>query len=275
MIMKTFKYIPLFTMLLIVASCQTNASAPIQTARITDIERGSLAIETITLKKSVLLSEDLGENSPRLSISLSLLDITGFTTLQKNFQDIFYQGLSPADYAATVTGTITMKYHALRDAEYQGQPQEFMNWVYSETIGLYAKTSSALVVSLDREYYTGGAHGMTERNYFVFDLGNGNRLLLADILEDGAMPSLQKLAEGELRTAMNIPAQLPLMEKGFFSNTLDILYDFYINSSGIGIQWDPYEIAPYVMGAMEILIPARSAKGFLNVKGLALLKDFS
>jgi hypothetical protein len=48
-----------------------------------------------------------------------------------------------------------------------------------------------------------------------------------------------------------------------------------MNSKGIGIQWDPYEIAPYAMGAMEILIPTQLVEGLLNPLGLSLLKDFS
>jgi hypothetical protein len=270
--MRIFKYMPLFPALLIITSCQTNA--PTRAGLPADIERGPLAIETITLEKSVLFNEDWGENGPRLDISLSLLDITGFTVLQNNFRDIFYEGLSPSDYVNAFTDAIILKYRASEYAEYQDQPQEYMNWVYRETVALHSETSAALVVSLDREYYTGGAHGMTERNYFVFDSGNGDRLLLADILKEDAMPALQKLAEGELRTAMNIPAGLPLSEKGFFSGTLDILYDFYIDSGGMGIQWDPYEIAPYSTGAIEILIPARLVESLLNAKGLALLKDF-
>jgi hypothetical protein len=242
------------------------------------LEMGPPAIETVTLEKRVYLSEQSGggtrsdaSGSPSLNISLSLLDITGFTALQNNFQDIFYKGLSTADYITEFTNTISKEYKAQKNKE----DQKSLDWFYHETIALRTRTATTLVVSLDREYYTGGAHGMTERNYYLFDLDNGNRLFLADILEEDALPALKKLAEGELRSAMNIPARVPLTEKDFFSDTLDILYDFYISSKGIGIQWDPYEIAPYSTGAMEILIPTQLIEGLLNPKGLSVLKDLS
>jgi hypothetical protein len=234
------------------------------------VEMGPPVIETVTLEKRVYLSQ--GQGGPALNISLSLLDVSGFTALRKNFQDIFYQGLSIADYIDEFTNTISMEYQAQKDA---GMAGESLNWFYRETVALCAKTSATMVVSLDREYYTGGAHAMTERNYYVFDLGNGNRLFLADILEEDALSALQKLAEGELRSAMNIPLRVPLTEKGFFSDSLDILYDFYISSRGMGIQWDPYEIAPYSTGPMEILIPSNLIGGLLNPRGLSLLRDLS
>jgi hypothetical protein len=259
----------LFPAILFFIACGNTAPARNETGQA--LEMGPPLIETVSLEQSVYLYPDRAESSPRLGISLSLLNISGFTVLQKNFQDIFYKGLSPDDYIKEFTKTISTEYQAQKVDE----PRESLNWSYREIIALCAETPGALVVSLDREYYTGGAHGITERNYFVFDLSNGNRLLLTDILEADAMPSLQKLAEGELRKALDIPPRLPLTEKDFFNDSLDILYDFYMSSKGIGVQWDPYEIAPYAMGAMEILVPTQLVEGLLNPLGLSLIKDFS
>jgi hypothetical protein len=259
------------------AACGTNAPTLAETAQ--PVEKGPPVIETFNAEQRVYLYNDRLEPSPKgegpaLDISLSLLDITGFTVLQKNIQDIFYEGLSTADYVTKLTNSLSTEYRAQKADEQGGASRESMNWFYREVIALIAETPGALVISLDRESYTGGAHGVTKRDYFVFDLNNGNKLLLTDILEADAMPSLQKLAEGELRKALGVSPRLPLTEKGFFSDTLDTLSDFYINSRGIGIQWDPYEIAPYAMGAMEILISTQLVEGMLNPLGLSLIKDF-
>jgi hypothetical protein len=255
---------------LIFTACGINK--PASEKRGPAVENEFPVFDTINAKKFIYLYEDEQESSPYLNISLSYLNITGFFALQKNFQNAFYQGFRPAEYIDDFIAARTEEYREQKDsADSADRNRESLNWQYRETISLYAGSSKVLVVSQDKESYTGGAHGMTERNYYVFNLADGKRLSLEDILEKGAMSALQKLAEEELRKALNIGQRIPLTEEGFFNDTLDTVYDFYINSQGLGIQWDPYEIAPYVMGPLEVVIPTYLVESLLNPLGRSLI----
>jgi hypothetical protein len=72
---------------------------------------------------------------------------------------------------------------------------------------------------------------------------------------------------------MEIPEWIPLTEQGFFENSVDKLEDFFLTPQGLGFQWDPYEIAPYTMGIIELVIPYDELTGMLTDLGLALTNN--
>jgi hypothetical protein len=148
-----------------------------------------------------------------------------------------------------------------------------LNWYYNEAFAFGAGNSELEVVSREWEYYTGGAHGMRSKDYYVFSLKDRRRLALDDILQDDAKPALDNLVEAALRKRMEIPDWIPLTEQGFFEDSVDKLEDFFLTPQGLGFQWDPYEIAPYSMGIIELVIPYSELTGILTGLGLSLTND--
>jgi hypothetical protein len=63
--------------------------------------------------------------------------------------------------------------------------------------------------------------------------------------------------EEHLRMAYDIPAGAPLNgEAGIlFDKHLALTKNFYVTGKGVGFIYNPYEVAPYVVGEIELYVP--------------------
>lgn len=123
----------------------------------------------------------------------------------------------------------------------------------------YANTSDVTFVRQDDEYlcfiefvYTNtmGAHGMYYQNGYTYDVKTGKKLDIYDFVRD----------KEELRTYLKKWVQDRSDEHGFFdeaASTIDSYIDgeyelqFYINK-GLTVMFQPYDIAPYAAGLIEV-----------------------
>jgi hypothetical protein len=159
-------------------------------------------------------------------------------------------------------------------AAYPDMPENALNWVYTETVtghprGFAPGFGEFLVVSRSRDYYLGGAHGMTEKRYLVIDPARTEALTLDRIIPPQRREALGERIEAALRRRSveggivpetTDPAG-PLTRWGYFEDTLEIPDNFFLTPEGIGFHWDPYEIAPYYRGPLEIIIPYEEIAG--------------
>jgi hypothetical protein len=223
--------------------------------------------------RSVFLYPEAPDTSPKLEIALSLLESPGE---DRGFiLEALYDGLSLEQYGEKRLFGYDemyekMRFVAERIPDMSPLP---LNWYYNEAFAYNAGNSKLAVISREWEYYTGGAHGMRNRDYYVFSLDDRRRLALSDILLEEAKPALDRLVEAALRKEMEIPEWIPLSEQGFFENSIEKLDDFFLIPQGLGFQWDPYEIASYSMGLIEIVIPYSELQGMLTALGLSLTQD--
>jgi hypothetical protein len=234
--------------------------------------RGEYASSVKT--RSVFLYPDAPDTSPKLDISLSLLESPKAD--RQFILDALYEGLDTDEYGEKRLYGYDKMYGEMRFVAERIPDMSTMalNWFYKETFTYNGGNSRLAVISRDWEYYTGGAHGMRNRDYYVFSLEEKRRLSLGDILLDEAKPALDNLVEAALRKQMEIPDWIPLSEQGFFEDSPNKLEDFFLSPQGLGFQWDPYEIAPYSMGIIEVIIPYDSLQNVLSPLGLSAVKDF-
>jgi hypothetical protein len=69
---------------------------------------------------------------------------------------------------------------------------------------------------------------------------------------------LNKIVEAEFRRARSIPAGESLQDAGFFilpGQELPLGENFALTSKGLEIQYNPYEVAPYALGATSVSVP--------------------
>jgi hypothetical protein len=203
-------------------------------------------------------------DSPALEFSVTLLESDG--NLQTLLRDTLYEGLSSEDYAASRWESLKGRYIDQAGGEYR----DSLNWIYNE-VGFGHFYSDFAIVKRVRDEYTGGAHGMNEINYFVFDAAGANRVLLNDIIEPGSIPELTKLVQDTLLADYAVKTSTPatsLSDIGFFNDHVDLTYDnFYLDKNGLGLVWNPFSIAPYFMGLIEVKLPYKSVKTMLNDRG--------
>ena len=108
--------------------------------------------------------------------------------------------------------------------------------------------------------YTGGAHGMNALVSNVFDLTTGETVSEADLFAEGWQDGVSAL----LKTALD--AFLAAQEEGE-----DLVFgapapngNFSVSEDGVTWTYNPYEIAPYAMGAIELTVRWTDLKPYLK-----------
>jgi len=115
------------------------------------------------------------------------------------------------------------------------------------------------IVSLyiDQYEYTGGAHGTTRRSSDTWNLYTGQKLSLTEILTGNNLSIDQVLAEIQKQ----IRAQLEDGSGTYLDNAVTLAAEtfrpdqFYLTDDGIVFYFQQYDIAPYVSGIPEFMVP--------------------
>ncbi len=109
------------------------------------------------------------------------------------------------------------------------------------------------ILSYQRELYTytGGAHGTTTKTNYVFDIKTRRILTEKDIFGKGFERKINKLLSKEANT-LRAKGKLP-KENEFYNNwNIAPNGNFALTDSSIIYTFNPYEIAPYCYGIIDI-----------------------
>jgi hypothetical protein len=112
-----------------------------------------------------------------------------------------------------------------------------------------------VVVKRVVDYYDGGAHGMFGTDYHVFDRNTARFVTLADVADEARLSGLRLAVLDELRKKFELREDEHLTDAGFFEDDLELTENFFLSEDGIGFHWNPYELAPYVFGEIEVVVP--------------------
>lgn len=225
-------------------------------------------------ERVILLYPEQRDRSPRMSCQFTLLDASGSKAERQFIRDVLYRGSNPEKYKARIVRDYENEYFEMRALAKQNPdapPPESLQWFYTETMEADMIPSRGAVIRRDRDYYTGGAHGMRNREYLVLDLREMKKLDLEDVIKPGSRPALAREVEAALRNFSNLAGDEPLSQGYYFEDTIEPSRNFFLSSQGLGFHWDPYEIAPYVVGPVEILIPYDRAAKLLTPRALSLM----
>jgi hypothetical protein len=77
--------------------------------------------------------------------------------------------------------------------------------------------------------------------------------------------------EEALRDQAGLKQGEPLQTGGFFEDTVTAPDNFFLAEPGLGFHWDPYEIAPYAAGPVEVIIPYNRIGSLLSSRGAVLI----
>ncbi|MGO1723549.1 MAG: RsiV family protein [Sphingobacterium sp.] len=154
--------------------------------------------------------------------------------------------------------------------DYKNVMQDFQG--DSLQIGLNYESSSHISVSYNQnDYvilcnaihdYSGGAHGMHGLGYYSFDLEDQKTMELEDVLKVDST-AIQTLLEEQFRKDYNLSAEQPLKEI-LFDEELKLNDNFFFTREGVGFCYGPYEVAPYAVGVIEVIIPYGKLKEMLQ-----------
>ena len=114
-------------------------------------------------------------------------------------------------------------------------------------------------VVLGRDGYScGAAHGYYESSMFHFNPKDGRQLTWDDFFEADQQIALTVVAEEAWKELLK--EEPWASDYGEFFLSTDFLFD----TEGLHLFYDPYEIAPYAMGAPEILLQPKDFRPLLR-----------
>ena len=226
----------------------------------------SLNFETITVDKTVMLSND--ENSPRCQVHLKMLQATAENgdraqivnealmsrLLNKSGErDLQIAAEKFADdYTTSYKNTMLPLYNQDRADTTKKAWYEYHYVIEAST---QQGTANTLTYLATIDYYEGGAHGINQLITFNFDIATGKQIMLADIFAPGYESQLKNTLLKALKSKTGLNTMDELKDAGYLYS-MDIFpsENFILNDETITFVYNPYEIAPYAVGSIELII---------------------
>lgn len=124
------------------------------------------------------------------------------------------------------------------------------------------------IINLVLEYYTftGGAHGYGATNSIFFDAQTGKKMPNRQLFTDTI--SVTSLVEEQFRKQNKIAAKTSLIEAGYFipNDQFFLPKNIYLTQKAVVFHYNPYEIAAFAFGDIEVVIPNEKIEPFLRFK---------
>ncbi|MDR1866758.1 MAG: RsiV family protein [Treponema sp.] len=201
------------------------------------------------------------KTSPTLDISLNLIRISGNTAIQNTVNAVLYNRNSVEAYVHALINARKKNYEESA-VFYDDDFSDSANWNYSQTI---EASNFPKIIQIKNSFseYTGGAHENYGVQHVVINKQNAKQLLITDIINDSN--TMKKLITTALVSNKNIT---------LFSTDIEIPHNFLFTNDGIKFQWNPYDIAPYSQGIVEIVIPYTAIQKILTTQGRTIIADF-
>jgi len=113
--------------------------------------------------------------------------------------------------------------------------------------------------------YSGGAHALTAVYPINVDMKTGRVVELSDVFTPSGIQALPQLLEDAFRQQRSIPANASLTEQGnLFEEVLTPTESFSLHPDKIVFTYNPYDIAPYSEGIIEVSIPWKQIEPLLT-----------
>lgn len=130
------------------------------------------------------------------------------------------------------------------------------DYTYEEGYQITLLNEQYLSILAQGYEYAGGAHGMPFRTPLIFDLKTGEQV------KGKSLFAVSKEQFGEIK----LEAYKELIEQGeegtYWEDALSLVEEsidfdsgYYLTENGVAFYYDPYALAPYVTGFVEVTVP--------------------
>ncbi len=130
-------------------------------------------------------------------------------------------------------------------------------WSYSSYWHIILNDNDLLCISLQFDDYTGGAHGYYSSHFLTIDTKEEKRLKIEDIFDKKDYEELRQLIINKIEEDGRL-------EELFSIEDVTVTDNFYLDLSGIGFVYNPYEIGPYSSGVFEVYITFEEIKHIIK-----------
>ncbi len=157
---------------------------------------------------------------------------------------------------------------AMQDADLTNEDLEAGKYSFSEVEILTGRVMNVqngiFSYGMEQYVYTGGAHGVSNRYFYNYDLQTGALISEDDIFVEGYENALANILRQNL-VAQNPETQVldDLYQTEYDVDKIVPNDNFYFTEEGIIYVFNPYEIAPYAYGETEIFVGTNDIKELL------------
>lgn len=132
---------------------------------------------------------------------------------------------------------------------------------------IYCCYLSSTILSIEKycHYDAGGAHGSYDSYFTVVNLLNKKKINLEDIFTADGIKELPGLLEKSAKALDHYGCKL-------YDEPIPVIDNFFINERGISFWYNPYEIAGYARGPIELCLPFGKIKHHLKKDFINLLE---
>lgn len=235
-------------------------------------DKGAFSFDSIQVNETAHLFGDTAKPACNLVVSLTYVTQSDEKSMKDSLNNYFlvmclgddYRNLSPQEAVEQYKKRYVSDYRNDLEEMYSKEEAEFgdadqrawYNYYKYIRSNVHYYHRNLLVYSFRSEEYTGGAHGMYTTTFLNIDLNTLKLVHLDDLFIDDYENKLTDLIWNQLMAENGVATREELENLGYGS-TGDIVptENFYLDKNGITFYYNVYDIAPYVMGAIEVCIP--------------------
>ena len=147
-------------------------------------------------------------------------------------------------------------------------PDYSMPWSYNVQVDIFLNRQGLFGAEINTSSFTGGAHGNYFTFYYLYDIDNGQRIHIDDLLKDNAHSKLLSMADQQFRESRQLGQDADYNEMGYWfeDNVFTLPENFKYSEGGIEFRYNPYEIAPYSEGEIILLFPLSEVQELIKPK---------
>lgn len=126
---------------------------------------------------------------------------------------------------------------------------------------------------VDNYSFTGGAHPLNISSPFTYDIVNSEVMTFDNTFLSGYEHKLFEIVQDALAKQMGVTKVSKLSDVGFFVDQFYLSQDIYILNGQIVFHYNPYDIAPYAMGEINVSVAPYILKDMLTTQAKQLLLE--
>ena len=153
-------------------------------------------------------------------------------------------------------------------------PELVMNSRYIEETAKVAELNEKFVTyQIIHSSYLGGAHPNTGIDMFTYDLEQGQVMTMANMFKPGTEKALMTAIREALAQQLGVDSPDKLDDAGIFTDQLTEPGQPYLQDDALVIYYNPYEIAPYAMGPIEVTLWPEAVETLVTPRVIELMSN--
>ncbi len=258
----------------------------------------AVEFNSIQAHQAVMLDSTLSSKSPLCEVSVDMQMLSSQDEYQDSvcrcinaeiFDNIFNnrQHISPQQLIEKYVADMIDEYNTATRADYHhyietitdtqyvdDDDEDITKESFSHTSDIKSKAimgyeDMILVYEVERMVYNGGAHPVSAHTYLNFNIYNGRRIRIEDIIRDGEKGNLLKMLKQKLMRQTKSKTEEDLLQKGYFElDDLFIPEHFMLYKDCIKFHYNVYEISSYSNGETVLTFSYEDLKHILDYEKL-------